>query len=155
MHHFMSTPVPSTSVPYTLHCTLTFPPPITPLFVFPPVLPPLATDDRAEMVFTPSSLSFPLSCSVLSGEADRPHSTGRPRRPFLTRLSVTPLPYPSISPLQTTSAPSPSPTMCSLFAPPFTSISSGCMSHRPSPSRLLTHLPIMSVTIASTCDAGI
>lgn len=38
------------------------------------------------------SLSLPFSALLLSGEADRPHSRGRPRRPLLTRLSVTPPP---------------------------------------------------------------
>lgn len=62
---------------------------------------------------------FLLFCSVRSGEADRPHSTGRPRRPFLTRLSFTPLPHPSVSSFQPTNAPR---SPCCLFTCPFTFI---------------------------------
>lgn len=94
----------------------------------PPSRPTPPFEDGAERVFAPSSLSslfpLPLSCSVLSGEADRPHSKGRPRRPLLTRLSVTPLPHPSRPPFHPTDAPlvplpTNSSTMYCLCAPPF------------------------------------
>lgn len=113
MHHFMSTAMPGT-LTNTVDYTLTSPPPSFYLCNCALCLPP-PLNDGAECVFAPSSLSFlpsflPLSCSVLSGEADRPHSKGRPRRPFLTRLSVTPLPHLSNPSFNTTNTPPPQPT---------------------------------------------
>lgn len=119
MHHFMSTAMPGT-LTNTVDCTLTSPPPSFYLCNCALCLPP-PLNDGAECVFAPSSLSFlpsflPLSCSVLSGEADRPHSKGRPRRPFLTRLSVTPLPHLSNPSFNTTNTPPTSTHLSTMYS---------------------------------------
>lgn len=138
MHHFTSTPGTSTKCPalsaaalslfhfflfyyyyYSAHCLpCLMPTTPTPLHTL--------LDDGENLVIPPLSLFaffhlsvFLLFCSVRSGEADRPHSTGRPRRPFLTRLSFTPLPHPSVSSFQPTNAPR---SPCCLFTCPFTFI---------------------------------
>lgn len=107
MHHFTSTPVPSTSTKCRTLSTalslfhLSFLSPDNSGLCFLSLSLPSSIHStmRQNWSSPPLPSLFPLSYSVLSGEADRPHSTGRPRRPFLTRLSVTPLPHPSISPL--------------------------------------------------------
>lgn len=157
MHHFMSTPVPGTSTKcHTLSTALSlfhlsFLSPYNSALCPPPSsLPPSSLPSMMgqnwfspPLPFLPSL--FPLSYSVLSGEADRPHSTGRPRRPFLTRLSVTPLPHPSIPPLQPTNAP----PQCSLplLLPQFPLAVCPISPIPPFPSRtssfgLLQHLPV-------------
>lgn len=73
------------------------------------------------MSLPPLPFLLPLYCSVLSGEADRPHSKGRPRRPFLTRLSVTPLPQSTRAPFHLQRTPHPpahtTPPQCIASAP--------------------------------------
>lgn len=59
----------------------------------------------------PISLSLSVSVLFLSGEADRPHSRGRPRRPLLTRLSVTPPPSSLWTSLTATLPPPQPPTL--------------------------------------------
>lgn len=147
MHHFMSTPMPRTSTKcHTLSAALSllrldFLSALQLCSLSPPPHPIPPFEDGAERVFAPSSLSslfpLPLSCSVLSGEADRPHSKGRPRRPLLTRLSVTPLPHPSRPPFHPTDAPrAPSPPahpQCTASVPLLFTLRC-CLSHLPDPS---------------------
>lgn len=133
MHHFMSTPIPGTLTKcHTLSTALSlfhfsFLLPYNYALCFPPSLLSMMEQSVSlpPLPFLPSF--FPLSCSVHSGEADRPHSKGRPRRPFLTRLSVTPLPHPSRPSFHPSNAPPPRlpthpPTMYCLFALSFTLI---------------------------------
>lgn len=110
MHHFTCKPMPSTLTKcHTLPTTLSlfhfsFLCPHNYALCFPPSLSMMGQNaSLPPLPFLPSLL--PLANSVLSGEADRPHSKGRPRRPFLTRLSITPLPHPSRPPFHPTNAP--------------------------------------------------
>lgn len=156
MHHFMSTPMPSTSTKcHTLSTALllfhlSFLSPYNSRLFFPSLLFPL--DDGAELVFAPSSLSSLslhslLLCSFWGGRQATFHKEAQ--APF----SDTSQRYTPPSSLYSSSQAhqySPLLPMCYLLAPPFTLIPSGCMSHFPNSSPLHTHFLMCPLTIYSS-----